>query len=272
MQSEKVFDTGELTLTYVEGGAGVPLVLLHGLTANKQAWHSAFPELVTNWHVYAPDFRGHGKSGRALNDQYHNIDYARDVIAFLKHIGEPAVLMGHSLGAMVGIVVASQYLVGVRALVLLDPPLFSYSGSVHLSPETAQWFRTVADVMQGNPSRDEVIARLRARMPDAPDEQIEGTASFMVGVAPGTAETAYRDEIWQGVDLPRVLQQITCPTLLIHGDRDAGAAVREEDVEFFKANCPAAHVVRIPGADHGLKMMEQPDIVLQQVNAFLQSI
>jgi pimeloyl-ACP methyl ester carboxylesterase len=108
-------------------------------------------------------------------------------------------------------------------------------------------------------------------MPDIPDQEIRGMASFVSGVASGAPETALRDEIWQGVDLPQALQQIKCPTLLIHGDWEAGAAVREEDVEFFKANCPSAVVVRLPGADHGLKVQDQPEIVHQHIEMFLES-
>jgi pimeloyl-ACP methyl ester carboxylesterase len=274
MQNEKSFDTGELTLNYVEeGSTKPPMVLLHGLTANKGGWMPLLPELTSNWHVYAPDFRGHGKSGRAPDDQYHNVDYARDIIAFLKFIGEPAVLVGHSLGAMVAIVTAAQYPAGVRAIVLLDPPLFSYFGSVRvLRPDVAQGFSMVAEVVRGNPSHDEIVARLRAAMPDAPDEQITGMAEFFAGVAPGAPETAFRDESWQGVDLPHALHQIKCPTLMIHGDWNSGAAIREEDVAFFKSNCPSATIVHLSGADHGLKMMEQPELVLEPMRTFLQSV
>ena len=109
--------------------------------------------------------RGHGKSDRAPDDQYHNIDYARDVIAFLKHIGEPVVLIGHSLGAMTAIIVASQYPEGVRALVLLDPPLFSYPAGVRYADD--QWFELVASIMQDNPTYETVVARLREKMPEA---------------------------------------------------------------------------------------------------------
>ncbi len=131
MQNEKTFDTGELTLNYIEGGSGAPLVLLHGLTSNKfRNWKPLLPALETNYHVYALDMRGHGKSGRAPDNQYRNADYVRDVIAFLKHLDAPVVLMGISLGAMVALVTASGYAGGVRALILLEPPLSSYSSSM----------------------------------------------------------------------------------------------------------------------------------------------
>src|SRR5579862_8156084 len=100
-------------LNYFEGPkSGPPLVLLHGMTGFWRAWYGLIPELSKNWHVFAPDFRGHGKTGRSSEIQYRNQDYARDIIALLKSIGEPAVLVGHSLGGMVSIVVAAQYPAG----------------------------------------------------------------------------------------------------------------------------------------------------------------
>src|SRR5262245_46634137 len=93
VQTEKTFDTGEVTLNYIESGAGKPLVLLHGLTANKLSCSAMIPALASRRHVFALDFRGHGKSGRAPDDHYHNADYARDVIAFLKFLDEPTMLI-----------------------------------------------------------------------------------------------------------------------------------------------------------------------------------
>ena len=272
MQSEKTFDTGELILNYYDGGSGIPLVLLHGLTSNKAAWRPLLPALEADYHVYALDLRGHGKSGRAPDNQYHNADYARDVIAFLKHLDAPVVLMGQSLGAMVAIVTASQYADGVRVLILLDPPLFSFSDIMQLEPQRTQWVSLVASTMKGDPSYDTIVARLRAALPDVPDEQIKGTTNYISGVASGAAETALRDEIWQDIDLPAALRQIKVPTLLIHGDWDSGAVMRPEDVKMFRSNCPLARVVRLVGADHGLKIWEQPELVLQPVTDFLKDI
>ncbi len=271
MQKEKTFDTGELPIRYYEGGSGAPLVLLHGLTSNKSAWRPLLPALEAQYRVYALDMRGHGKSGRAPDNHYRNSDYARDVIAFLKHLGAPVILMGQSLGALVAIVTASQYASGVRALILLDPPLFSFRAAVQLEPQRLAWMSMVASAMQGNPSFDTIVTRLRAAMPDASDDQIIGTAHYIAGVAPGAAEAALHDEIWQGTDLAQALQQINCTTLLIHGDWDSGAVVHPEDVEKFRANCPAARIVRIPGAAHELNMQEQPEVVLRLVKAFLQN-
>ncbi len=268
MQNEHSFDTGELTLNYFEGGTGAPMVLLHGLTSKWQGLYPLIPALTAKWHVFAPDLRGHGGTGHAPDEQYHNADYARDVIAFLKHIGEPVALIGHSLGAMTAIVTASRYPEGVQALVLLDPPLFTYTDNVRLHAGSNQWFELLASVMKDKPSYDQLIERFSAVQSA---EEAAASATWIAGLAVGTVETALRDELWQGVDLPRALQSIRCPTLLIHGDWDRGGAMRQQDVEFFKTNLPAAAVVRLPGADHGLRIQEQPDTLLEHFDIFLKS-
>src|SRR5437879_880800 len=95
--SEKSFDTGEVILNYAEGPpAGPPLVLLHGTGGRWQVWEYLLPQLTPHWQVYALDLRGHGKSGRVAR-QYRVVDYTRDVVAFIEHLSEPAVLIGHSL-------------------------------------------------------------------------------------------------------------------------------------------------------------------------------
>jgi pimeloyl-ACP methyl ester carboxylesterase len=71
MLTEKTFDTGELMLNYYEGTTDAPpMVLLHGLTGHSA--HMTFPssDLQDQWHLYAPDLRGHGKSGRAADNAY----------------------------------------------------------------------------------------------------------------------------------------------------------------------------------------------------------
>ena len=108
------------------------------------------------------------------------------MIAFLKNLGEPVVLIGHSLGAMTAIVTAAQYPEGVRALVLLDPPLYTYTDDIHLSARAAATgLRLVAAVMHDNPSYETVVARLRAKMPEAGEQGARQTAEFVAHVAAG---------------------------------------------------------------------------------------
>ncbi len=84
MMEEHTFDTGTVAINYAEGPpSGLPLVLLHGGGAS---WHSlltVIPDFIHTWHIYALDFRGHGRSGR-VPGAYRWVDYVQDTTAFLR--------------------------------------------------------------------------------------------------------------------------------------------------------------------------------------------
>src|SRR6266567_3422376 len=116
LSSSKGACMGELN--YAEGASsGPPLVLLHGGSARWQSVLPLLPELSQHWHIYAPDLRGHGKSG-SVPGGYRLLDYTADIEAFLKQVvKEPAVLFGHSLGGHIAIMVAAWYPHRIRALI-----------------------------------------------------------------------------------------------------------------------------------------------------------
>ena len=82
---EHTFDAGAVSLNYAAEGRedGRPLVFLHGVTGRWQAWLPVMTAFAAEWRVYALDFRGHGRSGRAPS-AYRAVDYAADVVAFLR--------------------------------------------------------------------------------------------------------------------------------------------------------------------------------------------
>src|SRR5262245_50089317 len=82
---------------------GPPLVLWHGLARRWQDFVPVLPPLAARWTVTAVDHRGHGKSAR-MPGGYTVPDYVADAVGLLQR-GEPtpAVLYGHSLGAIVAL-------------------------------------------------------------------------------------------------------------------------------------------------------------------------
>jgi len=268
---EKSFDTGELTLNYAEGPpAGPPLVLLHGLTARWQAWQAMLPLLTPHWQVYALDARGHGASGRVAH-QYHLADYARDVAAFLHHLPEPAVVMGHSLGAATALAAAAACPTRTRAAVLLDPPLFNRDTSIAAMPEVKNWFNWVYQTVTASSSYEDIVARCRESDSEATAEQITVFADTVSGVASDTVYTALQDQLFAGFDLAGALRQIQCPLLLLYGDWAHGAAVRDEDAAFVRDNLPSAVIVKIPDGSH-MFFQEQQEQVVEQVGTFVASL
>ena len=76
------------------------------------------------------DFRGHGLSSKPDSGYTWANHYGADIVAFVnEHVNEPAILIGHSLGAMVTVPVAVNAPDKVRAVVLEDPPAFADQSS-----------------------------------------------------------------------------------------------------------------------------------------------
>ncbi len=271
MLTDKTFDTGAVTLAYLENDSTAPpIVLLHGLTGWRADWREFTPLLDADWHVYVPELRGHGNSGRA--GSYTLADYSLDIIAFLKHIGEPVVLAGLSLGGLVALAVAAQYPAGLRALVMLDPPLLTGRGRVSDLPgEMPGYFRFVHETVKAAPSYESVLARCAEMLPpEAGEAAVRAMADQVSRVAPGTLEDSFSNRMWQGFELGALLRQVTTPTLMIHGDVESGAAVSEDDADFVRQQLPAARVIRIPNAGH-LIPVDHPAFTLQSIEDLLRT-
>lgn len=112
---------------YAEGpDNGPPLVLVHGQASRWQDHLHVLPSLAERHHVFAVDVYGHGRSARLPPDRYTNRSVAALLAGFLRTVvGRPAVLAGHSSGALLAADIAARHPECVRALILEDPPFFS---------------------------------------------------------------------------------------------------------------------------------------------------
>ncbi|MGD9113474.1 MAG: alpha/beta hydrolase [Desulfobacterales bacterium] len=101
-------------------GAGKPILCVHGITANCRCWDVLAAALAPEYRVLAMDLRGRGRSdkppeGYAL--EYH----LRDINCLLDDLGiDRAVIMGHSLGAFIGLAFAAENRDRVDRLILVD--------------------------------------------------------------------------------------------------------------------------------------------------------
>jgi pimeloyl-ACP methyl ester carboxylesterase len=276
MLQEKAFYTGIVTLNYAEGpSSGPPLVLIHGGGDRWQMFQPLLPTLTRRWHVYAPDMRGHGKSGRVPRG-YRPEDYVQDITAFVtRQLDSPAILFGHSLGGWVALLTAAQLGDRVRALVLGDPPLNLERFVAVESSETrvAMW-RALRDLGEAGLSSSEwAIALAEMSGTDVVDQL--GWAESLSQADPDALfyhVTGRIDEYVQNVDVDGALRQLTCPVLLIQADPAHGAMVTDEDAEHVLTLLANGRHVRLDGSGHNLGLdTAQVSLLLGALVEFLES-
>jgi pimeloyl-ACP methyl ester carboxylesterase len=275
MLREQTFDAGAVTLNYVEGPAGgAPLVLLHGVTGRWQAWLPVMADFAMRWHVYAVDLRGHGRSGH-VPDAYKVTDYAGDVIALLRQrVGEPAVVVGHSLGAIVAIAVAAEAPEAVRAIVLEDPPLAAFRHqSLGERPDQPR-FRLQRDLARSTASVDELAAELAGQMPSLDAAALRARATALRQMDPDVLTAILEDRAKEGYDLDGRLRRIACPVLLLQGNVAIGGALEDVDARRAAGMLARCTTVQLPQFGHWLHAGDQgqPAIFCQIVSNFLESL
>ncbi len=122
--SERFVDGAGVRLGLSVAGEGVPVVLLHGLTATRRYVVMGSKALERSGHrVVAYDARGHGRSSPApTSDAYSYADLGADLFAVLDSLGiSRAVLAGASMGAHTALWAALRSPARVAGLVLITP-------------------------------------------------------------------------------------------------------------------------------------------------------
>jgi pimeloyl-ACP methyl ester carboxylesterase len=95
------------------------VLLVHGVTASHLSW-PLVAEALPGVRVIAPDLRGRGRSN-ALPGPYGMPQHADDLAAVLDHFGvDRIVVVGHSMGAFVSVVLAHRHPARVAELILVD--------------------------------------------------------------------------------------------------------------------------------------------------------
>jgi pimeloyl-ACP methyl ester carboxylesterase len=226
MLTERRFDAGAVALNYAEGPAGgAPLVLLHGLSFRWQSWLRVLPFLTLRWHVFAPDLRGFGRSGRTPG-AYRVTDYAADVVAFLRGaVGAPAAVAGQSLGAVVAATVAADAPELVRAAVLEEPPLGLFSDQpLRASPAYAAYRRLYELALAGPPLEEAAVA-VAAAVPGLDAVEARSRAAALLARDPEALAFVLDDRAKEGLGLEARLARIACPVLLLQGNPARGGAL-----------------------------------------------
>ena len=235
------------------------LLALHGWMDNAGSFELMLPYL-DNFHVISLDFPGHGLSPHRSRDaHYHFIDWAYDICLLIESQGWEAVtLVGHSMGGMVGNVVASAMPAVIKQLVLIDS-----MGFITAEPKSAnEQFRnalrsrkkfSVGSKGVHNDLDSALLARVAAGgLPKSAARillkrgvtAVEGGYIWCSDQRLRTV-SAYRFSFEQGISF---IESIECPVLLIHGDYDS--KMMDAQRERFEPYYPDLTTVQMPGGHH----------------------
>ncbi|HEY4624549.1 MAG TPA: alpha/beta fold hydrolase [Blastococcus sp.] len=276
----------EQLATRTLGEAGPHVVFIHGLFGQGRNWTSIAKGLAGDHRVTLIDLPNHGHS--PWTDRVDYLDMAESVAAELERLGEPVVLVGHSMGGKVAMQLALRRPELLRALVVVDiaPTVYPLQGGRTDDPdEEASPF---ADFIAAMKRLD--LADLRTRQ-DADEALRPSVPSRMVRSF--LLQSLVRENVQDGGDgggwrwrlnldlLERDLGELRGfpapppgasfdgPVLWIAGANSA--YVLPEDRPQMDALFPATRLVRIKNAGHWVHS-EQPEVFLETLRRFLDAV
>ena len=171
-------DVGELRVRYLDwGGAGPPLLALHGLASSGHWYDRVAPHLCSNYRVISPDQRGHGKTTQAKGG-YDWPTLASDLAGLMDRLGmDRAAVLGHSWGGHVAVALAAYHPKRVSSLVMIDGGFLD----ARVSPDaTWEGFSRRLRPRDVSGTRPEFLGRLRAQLADCWSEDLERIVLTMV--------------------------------------------------------------------------------------------
>jgi pimeloyl-ACP methyl ester carboxylesterase len=228
------------------------LLLLHGFSGAKEDFADWWDQLAERgWHVVVPDLRGHGASDHPSGAGDYSLDiFEADVIGLVDDLGwDRFVLLGHSMGGMIGQAIAIHTPERLEALVLMDtiagavsggrPMLFVFRAATRLFG-----MKALARLARKPPPRSPAsVRRLYAERPDygaVVQAKVLATSPVMARVM--MAELSRR------TDHLRELRSLELPVRVIAGEFDMPGFV--DGSKAMADAIPGATLVVLDGAAH----------------------
>jgi pimeloyl-ACP methyl ester carboxylesterase len=234
--ASRTFISQRLRLSHVDwGNARAPhLVLVHGSRDHCRSWDWTARALRKDWHVVAPDLRGHGDSAWSPEGRYDFTSFVYDLAQFVSQLGDPVVLVAHSLGAHIALRYAGLFPESVRGLIAIEPvgaprEIEAEYGDLSIGDRLRRWITdkqaAASRIPRRYPSVEEAFARMQAENPGLSEEQLRhltfhGIARNEDGSWSWKFDNYLR--LWPFIDLPyaeviELWRAVRCPTLLMYG-------------------------------------------------------
>ena len=245
------------------GGSGPKLVFLHSMGMDARGFDTISRALKDEYQILALDILDHGDSDTP-KDTVSLEDHSEIMRGCYRQLGFfPNVLVGHSVGGMMGMVLAAAHPEDLSGLVLVDIAPFEQTGRRSPRPQPPDYFE------------DEEDARkyFRERYPDFTEEVLENRVKYglkndekgrLVKKPSGDAiRGGLATDLWPYVERMRV------PTMMIVGGNST--LVTKETMERMRRTVPDLGVVTVDGVGH-MVPQGKPKEFIAHLTSFLKSI
>ncbi len=262
------------TIAYDATGEGPLVLLAPGIGMSRDAYRFVVPRLVAaGYRVATADLRGAGESS-AQWPSYSRTDMAGDLLAVIRHLGGPAVLVGHSISGGAATIAAAQAPELITAVIELAP--FTRAQSFKLGDLRDGPYRRgmvkLAGTMMGSLSSWKGYLELAypGRKPADWDTHLAGIEAMLR--EPGRMKALQKMTQSSPADAGAQLGNVRCPVLIIEGTLDPDWADARAEGEAIVAALPAGRgrLEMIEGAGH-YPHDQYPDETVASMLAFLQA-
>ncbi|MCZ8323645.1 MAG: alpha/beta hydrolase [Sphingomonadaceae bacterium] len=280
------FISQRLRLHYVDWGnpGAPPLILQHGGRDHCRSWDWVAEELAKDWHVIAPDLRGHGDSAWAPDGNYEMNAFVYDFAQLVHTLGyDEVTIVAHSLGGNVASRYTGLYPEKVRRFVNIEglgpsPKTRAEREAAGYANRFREWIdkrRAAAGrIPRRYPSIEAAYARMKEENSFLTDEQarhltIHGASRNEDGTWSWKFDPYLN--VWPFEDVPESRTEelwaaITCPMLLLYG-ANSWASNPEKDGRLAVFNNDPK-VIEFENAGHWLHH-DQFDRFMAEIRAFL---
>ena len=231
-----------------ENDKTTPVVFVHGVGLRAESWYQQVSAFDDRYRCYVIDMPGHGESDLLPNPALTLEDFAAALNTFIQNVvGEPAIIVGHSLGAMTALQTAVSYPKMVRGVAAFN--------AIYNRPDNAaQDVQTRAESLLNDLDQnvtDKPIARWFDGNPQY-DKEAELCRSWLNnGNRLGYAQAYQMFAHLRGIPAEE-LKTITVPALLLTGELDINSSAK---MSLTMAEIlPNANAVIVPEARHMTQM------------------
>jgi len=230
-----------------------PVLFMHGGGQTRQSWGKAIAQVAANgYRAISVDLRGHGESGWSPDGKYDMESFSGDIRKLIATFNQPPVLVGASLGGLVGLTLAASPPPQVRGLVLVDV-------AVQLEEEGT---REIGDFMGSAPNGfadlEEAADAVAAYLPHRTRPKDTSGLMRNLRLREDGRLHWHWDPAFTRIDpdaardfstgFEAAARRLTLPVLLIRGGRSR--VLSREGAQAFLQLVPQAEFIDVAGADH----------------------